>query len=1560
MSQNRLRPADVHVGWICAVQTEYVVACELLDEEYPPLASTSQHDNNTYTFGRMNKHNVVIACLPKGKYGISSAASVAKDMRRSFPSIRFGLMVGIGGGAPSEKNDIRLGDVVVSLPTIQNQKLERTGALNAPPLVLLTALNAIGARHERKGHHIAETVKAMVDQNRRLEKKYGRPETGTDQLFESTFIHPDREQPCAETCSTVTARTITRRERLASEDDPVIHYGLIASADRLMKDAQARDTLSREEGVLCFDMEAAGLMHDFPCVVIRGICDYSDTHKNDMWQGYAAAVAAAYAKELLEVIQPTEVVSLSPSTSLSGHTGLDSNTVRPGCSHYVRENVNHDTLSVTHTPVTSYLPEAFVEDGLNCSRGFSHVDKDSALIELWPATPQGEISKISTTTDIIAIHGVGGHPFQTWTEGSRLWLRDLLPSEIPKARVSTFGYNSVAAFDGDASGVYIWAVQLLEALRELRSLDKDPNRKMFFICHSLGGLLFKQAFLIAQEKYQRYSSISLSIAGVIFMGTPHHGRETSDWSKIFSRLDRINTGFSSSSLSTDLKLKSENLGTICSRFSESWQQLQIFTVVETVKIDTIKDLVVSEESAILHSNNETCRRLQADHTHLCKFASASLRSCQSSFLKSLIEVHPETMIERVSAPHEDSCQWITRTLAFLDWKNNPKSRLLWIHGAPGSGKTIMTKHIISHLKSAADADTQQQGASHPRTDQFVVYFFCDDKNPFQRTSHSLVRSILYQIIHRDGNFHLLRYVEEVVTYPKVVTEKPVVPDPKTLWKCLSQIMQKSRGARFWIIVDALDELERNSRKDAFLEIEAVMRSDPVGHVKFLLTSRELLERRTPSSASFKRNQIDMDNADVRKDVRHFINMEMEKLFDDTALSKQLWEEVEKELIRVSSGTFLHASLALANFSAEVESWTSSVVRERLSRLKTQSPELESFYCNLLRRIPTHFRGQARQILAWTLYCYEPLTLEDLHCAVSMNEQHQSFAQVQEDMTHNFAKKEIAEYCGYLVTVDGNGFVRFSHQSVKDFLLGHTCLPANEEIVRFFRVSPDEIHVSLTRKCLRMLQLNDFSNPSVRFSLRAAKRMSMLSSLDWVEMKAHLRQYPALAYATMFWSRHAAQVAENIEVVGMVSGFMLTTNAEFFRSLTAPWMRPAYQKFPWKEPEDEESSEPPLHHLLQQGDFPEMVQRLVNLGQDLNQLDGLGMSPLHWAIARGRTRSFKTLMHSTDIDPNRANPGEDKAIHQSIYWLRPDMLVDLLNHSRVDVNIRGRRNQTAFHTAVEYPASGAADILLRLKSESLDFLALDSDNQTPLEIAFRRGNSDRSIVARIVRAVDMKNTVRFSAGAVANHLMVAGVYGWTEVEETILKNNPSVVLHLDDEGMNSLTRYAYYGRKSKVAMLLSQLPASAIDSSTLWGRYNLAHLCAQQDWEDIFNLLREKFGLSEFGRDHLFRSVLHWAVEFGWDCVGGGHFGAEKHLIDKQDRDGLTALHLSVLNRNEKALRVLLNQGADYLLRDKYGKTPVHMAAESGYRAAVQLFLDSPTREYGRDRQGASLLHYMVM
>jgi nucleoside phosphorylase len=315
-------PNDYTVGWICAISTEYVAAQAFLDEKHEGPEHVSTNDNNDYTLGKVGRHNIVIAVLPDGEYGTASAAMVARDMLHSFPNIRIGLMVGIGGGAPSRQHDIRLGDVVVSAPrvgnggvfqydfgkTIHDQSFRTTGFLNQPPAILRTAMNGLKAQYESEGHQLEAAIDNLLEKKPRLQKQYKRPDSSNDILYQPEIIHPANDATsCGTTCGNDPSNLILRVERTEDEDNPEIHYGLIASANQLMKDATVRDRLAAEKDVLCFEMEAAGLMNHFPCLVIRGICDYSDSHKNKEWQGYAAMVAAAYAKNLLYRITPNKI-----------------------------------------------------------------------------------------------------------------------------------------------------------------------------------------------------------------------------------------------------------------------------------------------------------------------------------------------------------------------------------------------------------------------------------------------------------------------------------------------------------------------------------------------------------------------------------------------------------------------------------------------------------------------------------------------------------------------------------------------------------------------------------------------------------------------------------------------------------------------------------------------------------------------------------------------------------------------------------------------------------------------------------------------------------------------------------------------------------------------------------------------------------------------------------------------------------------------------------------------------------------------------------------------------
>lgn len=323
---------DYTVGWICALPVETAAARLMLEEIHRPLPQP-QTDQNTYILGKIGGHNIVIASLPGGAYGNTSATTVATHLRSTFRSIRFGFMVGIGGGVPSRTADIRLGDVVVSQPTetsggviqfdlgktLTGNRFHRTGMLNRPPTILLTALTALRGCHIAEGSQISELLSSIqVSAESENTKRFIRP-THEDCLFQADYEHHD---VASDTCMNCDRSKLCQRP-LRMRQGPVIHYGLIGSANQVLKDGRRRDQLALDLGIYCVEMEAAGLMNDFPCLVVRGICDYADSHKNKEWQGYAAAAAAAYTKELLLMVPVDQKQSMCISSSMHPDNGFN-------------------------------------------------------------------------------------------------------------------------------------------------------------------------------------------------------------------------------------------------------------------------------------------------------------------------------------------------------------------------------------------------------------------------------------------------------------------------------------------------------------------------------------------------------------------------------------------------------------------------------------------------------------------------------------------------------------------------------------------------------------------------------------------------------------------------------------------------------------------------------------------------------------------------------------------------------------------------------------------------------------------------------------------------------------------------------------------------------------------------------------------------------------------------------------------------------------------------------------------------------------------------------------
>ncbi|KAF3903113.1 hypothetical protein ABW21_db0204588 [Orbilia brochopaga] len=297
----------------------------MLDREHPPLPS-KEADSNKYFLGELSGHNIVLAWLPE-KQGKSAAAHTAANLQRSFPSVVWRLFVGIGGGIPSDKHDIRLGDVVVSKPSGQHNgivqydlgKSTKDGfqlkATLVPQLsALVLVVDAMISDHRANRAKVKDFLSDLFRKHEGI--YYKRPSNEPDHLYQEDCIH----NPAHATCFGCDHSKIQDRPPRASED-PEIHFGLVASGDSVIKNTTRRKEIIQQFGdVLCFEMEVAGVATELPCITIRGISDYADSHKNDRWSMYAAATAAATAKELLSHldIDPKKQPVNPPANPISG------------------------------------------------------------------------------------------------------------------------------------------------------------------------------------------------------------------------------------------------------------------------------------------------------------------------------------------------------------------------------------------------------------------------------------------------------------------------------------------------------------------------------------------------------------------------------------------------------------------------------------------------------------------------------------------------------------------------------------------------------------------------------------------------------------------------------------------------------------------------------------------------------------------------------------------------------------------------------------------------------------------------------------------------------------------------------------------------------------------------------------------------------------------------------------------------------------------------------------------------------------------------------------------
>ncbi|KAL4874922.1 purine and uridine phosphorylase [Aspergillus karnatakaensis] len=327
-ASKQLLPHEYEIGILCALSLEAAAVRGVFNEIYEEGFRKASNDTLSYTTGKIGRHHAVLGHM--AGVGKAQAAVSAQNLRSSFSALKLVLLVGICGGVPAvdpERDpDIALGDIVIGKNVVQidlgkqypGQFVRKTNVednLGRQSLEVRTFVEKLESCKARLEKATTQNLTALLQKSGFGQSKY--PGVHEDKLFDPNYLHKHHHAQsceCAQpqgscdrardsTCEQLGCRSkylIPRDPPGPSLQQPAIFFGSIASCDTVMKSGQHRDDVAAREGIIAFEMEGAGLWDSLPCVIVKGVSDYADSHKNQAWQAHSAAVAAACSVAIID------------------------------------------------------------------------------------------------------------------------------------------------------------------------------------------------------------------------------------------------------------------------------------------------------------------------------------------------------------------------------------------------------------------------------------------------------------------------------------------------------------------------------------------------------------------------------------------------------------------------------------------------------------------------------------------------------------------------------------------------------------------------------------------------------------------------------------------------------------------------------------------------------------------------------------------------------------------------------------------------------------------------------------------------------------------------------------------------------------------------------------------------------------------------------------------------------------------------------------------------------------------------------------------------------------
>ncbi|KEY65518.1 hypothetical protein S7711_08753 [Stachybotrys chartarum IBT 7711] len=742
--------------------------------------------------------------------------------------------------------------------------------------------------------------------------------------------------------------------------------------------------------------------------------------------------------------------------------------------------------------------------------------------------------------DFVFIHGLGGSSHKTWShsgDARSCWPKSWLSvdPDFVDIRIHVFGYSAKWK-EREKSGLSIsdFAHSLVAELKNDPGIRRDTSR-ITLIGHSMGGCVAKKAYIMANQDPSCKDLVS-RFHSMVFLGTPHRGSE------LAPVLENILTlAWATKPFVNDLSPGSAALEDINDAFRHYASSLRLWSFYETkpVKTKFLNRIIVEKGSSTLGYPNEEIAAMNCDHRHLCKFESrldpnyrllrnslhtvvdlmrrtnnrTDRKPSEISFLDSLdnesfaeygsrsmemlniVDTSEDDLAALQAFKEPGSCEWFTQSTSFMSWEQRSGPHILWLTGLPAAGKTVISTHVVDHLKMSSN---------------FCSYFFFKHGKVGKATLADCFLSIAYQMAMQDVvlRHEILRALRDQTTWDRA--------DEGVIWRKLFAgcIFKADLSHHYWII-DGVDECAGFNS----LFSKRLLAMTP-NALRIFCSSRDLEEvARGLVTLGPNASKHGLSEEDTLRDMHLFLSTRLEEL-DRFEQAEDLQEMCDR-ILKKSRGSFLWLRLVLKEFESV---WTDEDMEAALEGVPS---DLHEVYHRILQSIESDPRKMklAKPILTWVVLANRPLSIEELRCAIKLD-----VGQTLQNLT-----KSIPSICGQLVSVDQSSRVQIIHETARQFLLDSN---VDSRLI---------IHKTPSQTRLSFLLLGYLKSDVLKSQQKKTAQIIRPKTVKKLGGSATQNPEPALlSYATHFFSEHIYRSdSDNDNLIRELHSFLKSPNSLYW-------------------------------------------------------------------------------------------------------------------------------------------------------------------------------------------------------------------------------------------------------------------------------------------------------------------------------------------------------------------------------------------------------------------------------